>query len=94
MKRVASWIIKADAYRMSSQAMCGLAEEGARSPAVAAYRCGRLRGLSASAVAIIILISSHCVWGAGLELYETGAPDLGTASAGRAAMAGDASTAG
>ena len=31
---------------------------------------------------------------AGLLLYETGAPDLGTASAGRAAMAADASTAG
>ena len=31
--------------------------------------------------------------GAALELYETGAPDLGTASAGRAAMASDASTA-
>ncbi|MGB6553666.1 MAG: outer membrane protein transport protein, partial [Candidatus Binataceae bacterium] len=31
--------------------------------------------------------------GAGMELYETGAPDLGTASAGRAAMAADASTA-
>lgn len=30
---------------------------------------------------------------AALELYETGAPDLGTASAGRAAMATDASTA-
>lgn len=30
--------------------------------------------------------------GAGLLLYETGAPDLGTASAGRAAMAADAST--
>jgi long-chain fatty acid transport protein len=30
--------------------------------------------------------------GAALELYETGAPDLGTASAGRAAMAEDAST--
>jgi long-chain fatty acid transport protein len=30
---------------------------------------------------------------AALELYETGAPDLGTASAGRAAMAADASTA-
>src|SRR5689334_5159267 len=29
---------------------------------------------------------------AGLLLYETGAPDLGTASAGRAAMAADAST--
>src|SRR5215469_807401 len=33
-------------------------------------------------------------FGAALELYETGAPDLGTASAGRAAMAADASTAG
>lgn len=31
--------------------------------------------------------------GAGLALYETGAPDLGTASAGRTAMAADASTA-
>jgi len=31
--------------------------------------------------------------GAALELYETGAPDLGTASAGRAAMSADASTA-
>src|SRR5258707_7889695 len=30
---------------------------------------------------------------AGVLLYETGAPDLGTASAGRAAMAADASTA-
>src|SRR5271156_4526390 len=29
---------------------------------------------------------------AALSLYETGAPDLGTASAGRAAMAADAST--
>jgi long-chain fatty acid transport protein len=39
------------------------------------------------------MLSSRCVWGAALELYETGAPDLGTASAGRAAMAADASTA-
>lgn len=30
--------------------------------------------------------------GAAIQLYETGAPDLGTASAGRAAMADDAST--
>ena len=30
--------------------------------------------------------------GSGLLLYETGAPDLGTASAGRAAIAADAST--
>ena len=33
-------------------------------------------------------------WGAGLWLYETGGPDLGTAGAGRAALASDASTAG
>jgi len=31
---------------------------------------------------------------AGISLYETGAPDLGTAGAGRAALAADASTAG
>jgi long-chain fatty acid transport protein len=33
-------------------------------------------------------------WAAGLWLYEAGTPDLGTAAAGRAAMATDASTAG
>ena len=33
-------------------------------------------------------------WGAGLWLYEAGTPDLGTAGAGRAALATDASTAG
>lgn len=33
-------------------------------------------------------------WAAGLWLYEMGTPDLGTASAGRVAMAADASTAG
>jgi len=38
------------------------------------------------------MLSSQRAWGAALELYETGAPDLGTASAGRAAMAADAST--
>ncbi len=32
-------------------------------------------------------------WGGGLILYELGTPDLGTAAAGRAAMAADASTA-
>jgi long-chain fatty acid transport protein len=32
-------------------------------------------------------------WGAGLWLYEGGAPDVGTATAGRAALANDASTA-
>lgn len=34
------------------------------------------------------------VWAAGLWLYEGGTPDLGTAAAGRAALATDASTAG
>ncbi len=45
------------------------------------------------AVVLSVMLSAHQVWGAALELYETGAPDLGTASAGRAAMAADASTA-
>src|SRR6266851_354168 len=42
---------------------------------------------------IILLMLVSRARGAGLLLYETGAPDLGTASAGRAAMAADASTA-
>ena len=42
---------------------------------------------------LILLILVTSARGAGLLLYETGAPDLGTASAGRAAMAADASTA-
>jgi len=33
-------------------------------------------------------------WAAGLWVYEGGTPDLGTAAAGRAALANDASTAG
>jgi long-chain fatty acid transport protein len=44
-------------------------------------------------VAVILLTFVTSARGAGLLLYETGAPDLGTASAGRAAMAADASTA-
>jgi long-chain fatty acid transport protein len=43
--------------------------------------------------AAILLILVSRARAAGLLLYETGAPDLGTASAGRAAMAADASTA-
>jgi long-chain fatty acid transport protein len=46
---------------------------------------------STIAAAIVLLLSGPA-WGAGIALYETGAPDLGTASAGRAAMAADAST--
>jgi long-chain fatty acid transport protein len=42
--------------------------------------------------AAVLLLLSRPAWGAGISLYETGAPDLGTASAGRAAMAADAST--
>jgi len=44
------------------------------------------------AAIILLVISCRPGWGAGIALYETGAPDLGTASAGRAAMAADAST--
>ena len=46
-----------------------------------------------SLVVVVLLAFVTSARGAGLELYETGAPDLGTASAGRAAMAADASTA-
>lgn len=42
---------------------------------------------------VILLAFVTSARAAGLLLYETGAPDLGTASAGRAAMAADASTA-
>jgi long-chain fatty acid transport protein len=51
------------------------------------------RGLRIVACVPILLIALQSIaQGAALELYETGAPDLGTASAGRAAMAADAST--
>ena len=47
-----------------------------------------------TSLAIVVLLAFvTSARGAALELYETGAPDLGTASAGRAAMAADASTA-
>jgi long-chain fatty acid transport protein len=49
-----------------------------------------LRCLVAATVALAAL--STAARGAGFELYEMGTPDLGTASAGRAAMAKDAST--
>jgi long-chain fatty acid transport protein len=44
-------------------------------------------------LSILVAALQGVAHGAALELYETGAPDLGTASAGRAAMAADASTA-
>src|SRR6266481_3283392 len=46
-----------------------------------------------SLATVILLAFVTSARGAGLLLYETGAPDLGTARAGRAAMAADASTA-
>jgi long-chain fatty acid transport protein len=48
--------------------------------------------LKAIALLGLMLIWAQTAWSAGIGLYETGAPDLGTASAGRAAMAADAST--
>jgi long-chain fatty acid transport protein len=39
----------------------------------------------------VLLATVRTVHAAGIALYETGAPDLGTASAGRTAMAADAS---
>ncbi len=51
------------------------------------------RGRFAVCVSVLVMALRGVALGAALELYETGAPDLGTASAGRAAMAADASTA-
>jgi long-chain fatty acid transport protein len=53
------------------------------------HRTGR--AISLALATVLVLATS--ARGSGLLLYETGAPDLGTASAGRAAMAADASTA-
>lgn len=44
-------------------------------------------------VALFVMWCSSVAHASGVALYETGAADLGTASAGRAAMAADASTA-
>ena len=46
-----------------------------------------------SLTTLILLAFATSARAAALELYETGAPDLGTASAGRTALAADASTA-
>ncbi len=51
------------------------------------------RGSVIVALSVLVAAFRGVALGAGLVLYETGAPDLGTASAGRAAMASDASTA-
>jgi long-subunit fatty acid transport protein len=55
------------------------------------HRLPRTISLATVILFLLTLVSSACA--AGLLLYETGAPDLGTASAGRAAMATNASTA-
>jgi long-chain fatty acid transport protein len=52
----------------------------------------RIRRTICLAIAVMLAFVTSAR-AAGLLLYETGAPDLGTASAGRAAMAADASTA-
>jgi long-chain fatty acid transport protein len=43
---------------------------------------------------LFTVLAATSAWSAGLWLYEYGAPDMGTAAAGRAALAKDASTAG
>jgi long-chain fatty acid transport protein len=48
---------------------------------------------SCAAAAALLLLGAASAWAGGLGLYEVGTPDLGTASAGRAALADDASTA-
>ena len=62
---------------------------------VSDQRTCRLHSLigAIACTAILMAAFQSVARGAALELYETGAPDLGTASAGRAAMAEDASTA-
>jgi long-chain fatty acid transport protein len=64
---------------------------------IAHYPVSRRPRFARQAIALIalpVLLSALAgrARGAALALYETGAPDLGTASAGRAAMAADAST--
>jgi long-chain fatty acid transport protein len=46
-----------------------------------------------SGLVLAIILMSSPVWAGAIWVYETGGPDLGTAAAGRAAMALDASTA-
>src|SRR5271170_1146549 len=53
-----------------------------------------LSGILALAFVAILAMCPGYARAAGLGLYETGAPDLGTAQAGQAALAADASTAG
>jgi long-chain fatty acid transport protein len=56
--------------------------------------CRHPDGLALLIIALLAVMYPRHVLAAGLVLYETGAPDLGTAGAGHDAMAADASTAG
>lgn len=60
------------------------------------YKGGPLRFILRTILitALLILFMGSSIRAGGLWLYETGMPDLGTAGAGRAATANDASTAG
>src|SRR5260370_42235872 len=70
--------------RIVEMGACNLSVERARGR-------GMHRTISLAAAVLLTFVTS--ARGAGLLPYETCAPDLGTASAGRAAMAADASTA-
>jgi long-chain fatty acid transport protein len=54
----------------------------------------RLKHVCRCLLTFLGILMSSPAWGGGLWLYEQGTPDLGTAAAGRAALAADASTAG
>ena len=64
-----------------------------RDPGVVLIGLRRIRTAVFLAFSILLTVVTSA-YGAGLLIYESGAPDLGTASAGRAAMAADASTVG
>ena len=46
-----------------------------------------------SIIIFFAFVTAHSTWGAGLWFYEVGTPNMGTASAGRGAIAKDASVA-
>lgn len=53
----------------------------------------RFRGPQVLLGALVVAFGSSPAWAGGMWVYEIGTPDVGTASAGRAALASDASTA-
>src|SRR6185369_16803328 len=55
--------------------------------------CRALVRRAALTVVALQMVGVSAVWAGGLGIYEVGSTDLGTASAGRAALAEDASTA-